>query len=210
MSIKSAIKLARVIENDGNKFLGISFYLPRELYSPENFSSVLDSVTKAFRGRKLSVLDIGGGLDDSFSPDFQRKLEKIKRTLDVQLLTLEPGRNLLDPCIDMVVSVIGLCKRGGYLWAYVDAGIYSGLLDIKLIRKVFEISTLADTKLSPNKRYRYLICGPSSDSLDILGEYRFNVPLNVGDRLRIKNCGAYSFVMRTHFDGSDDLTLQVI
>jgi len=198
--IKRAIELANIIENDGNHFLGISFYLSQEIYNSENFSTVLDCIAKNFKGRSLSVLDIGGGLDDSFSSNFHNKIKEIKELLNIDTIIVEPGRNLLDPCIDMVVSVIGTAKRGDNMWAYIDAGIYSGLLDYVIKDKVFEISILDRTEPS-SKTYKYLLSGPTSDALDFLGEYSFKKQLNAGDKLIIKNCGAYTFVLGTHFSG---------
>lgn len=210
MSLKKATTIANSIESDGNHFLGISFYLPKEIYNPENFTTVLDQISKNFKAKHLEVLDIGGGLDNSFSSNFKDELNKIKQLLNVGTIVVEPGRNLIDPCIDMVVSVIGISKRGRNMWAYIDAGIYSGLLDCIIKNKIFKMSILHKSGSPFSKTYKYAISGPTSDSLDFLGEYTFNAPLDVDDRLIIHNCGAYTYVLNTDFCGAKHFGFEVI
>jgi ornithine decarboxylase len=208
MPLVNVADMRELIKQDGNEFLGISFYIPQELYTQTNFSKTLARITKVFEGDAFQVLDIGGGLDNSFSDDFRKDLASVKKTLNISDIVLEPGRNLLDPCIDMVVSVVGVCKREDQRWAYIDAGIYSGLLDAVIKKRTFEILTFSDTEQSAE--YRYFVAGPTSDSLDFLGEYSFGTELNADDRLIIKNCGAYTYALRTKFGGIDGLGLHVV
>jgi len=208
MPLANIGEMRDLIEQDGNNFLGVSFYIPQELYTPTNFSKVLRRITSAFEGQSFQVLDIGGGLDNSFSDDFGKDLDVARQKLNLRDIILEPGRNLLDPCIDMLVSVIGVCQRGHERWAYIDAGIYSGLLDAVIKKKTFEILSPTGSNQPPS--YNYFIAGPTSDSLDFLGQYSFPRELEAGDRLIAKNCGAYTYVLRTKFGGIDGLELQVV
>lgn len=208
-SIAEALLLADTIENDGYDFQGISFYLPQEYYNSDNFASVLNTLAESFRGTRLSVLDIGGGLDDSSTPGFARVLQNAKQELGFEAIYLEPGRNLLDPCINMVASVIEVRKRGEDMWAYIDAGVYSGLLDTIIKGKRFEIASFPIKNSQPQANFHYKLSGPTSDNLDFLGSYSFESQLERGDKLIIRNCGAYTYVLTTHFAGFETLTLEV-
>lgn len=199
MPLHEAIDLAKIIENGGNSFLGISFYLPKDIFNSENFEKVLNHIGRNVPADYIKVLDVGGGLDNSFSPKFHNQIKNIKKSLNIESIILEPGRNLIDPCMDMIVSVIGVANRGNRMWAYIDTGIYSGLIDHVIKDRVFEILSFNSLESSLPKKFEYIISGPTSDTIDILGEYSFKVPLKVGDRLVIKNSGAYTSILTTNF-----------
>ena len=199
MRIQSARELGVKIENDGHKFLGLSFYLPSEVFNHKRFLAMINHIEETFHGTKLSVLDVGGGLDDSNTPSFRMKLAEVRKELQLDTIIVEPGRNLLDPCIDLVVSVIDVCQRGGDKWAFLDAGIYSGLLDHILKKRRFRIIKAFEPSSIRANKQTYMLSGPTSDSLDLLGKYSFAAPIVAGDRLLVKNCGAYTYVLRTHF-----------
>jgi ornithine decarboxylase len=181
---------------------GLSFYLPPALYSMPNLAHALDAVVTNFRGMDISVLDVGGGLDESDKPDLLKLLNSTKTNLGVTQVIVEPGRNLLDPCIDLLTTVLDIRSRGPQRWAYLDVGIYRGLLDAVLIGKRFPV-TLVNSDPIPDDWHRriYTLVGPSADTLDYLGEYEFPRELVVGDLLQVHSCGAYAWSLRTMFGG---------
>ena len=208
LPITNVKKLIKQIENDGNTFCGISFYLPKELFTSTNFSIMINRIIKEFHDVNIPIIDIGGGLDYYFSEEFEQEILKLKDRMKLNKIIVEPGRNLIDPCIDMIASVIGIRNFNKKLWAYIDVGIYSGLLDAIIKKKKFSIHNIQNNSIEGN--FEYIIAGPSSDTIDIIGHYCFNSPLNEGDKLIIKECGSYTYVFRTHFGGFEQIDFVVV
>ena len=112
-------------------------------------------------------------------------------------LIIEPGRYLLDPCIDMQVEITAIREKQGKKLIFINSGIYNGLLDVVVKRKRFKLVALK--KAEDYSCAEYTICGCSADISDVLGEYVLPENLQVGDALRILNCGAYCSEMATPF-----------
>ncbi len=201
ISLDGGRRLAERIRSDGNQFLGLSFYLPKEKYSTENLQQLVKGIASHFRDLRVQILDIGGGLDDSSDPAFEDVILKVKHAVGPATIVVEPGRRLLDPAIDLLVEVVRVLDRIQGTWAYLDTGIYSGLLDAALKGRRFEIDNPKSVGESTGEEYHYILAGPTSDSLDTLGKYAFNLPVNAGDPLVIKACGAYTTSLTTPFSG---------
>ena len=208
MPINEITNVKEIIEKDNNNFLGVSFYIPKEFYSANNFFKVLNVLKKQFSNTYFEILNIGGGLDNSLSFKFKTYLEDTKSALRAKTLILEPGRNLLNPCIDLLVSVVGVRRRFDLTWVYLDAGIYSGLLDKKLLDRKYEIIPINARKTVKPKVFHF--AGPTSDHIDYIGKYTFTYDIQEGNKLLIKECGAYSDVFKTHFNGIRKISFRTI
>lgn len=200
MLLQDVQELVSTVAVDSNIAIGVSFFLPKALYSSRNFDRVLTHISTAFQNSPVQILDIGGGLDDSYDPAFGAKLSRATQSLGVSRVIVEPGRNLLDPCIDLVTSVLAIRERPDQTWAFLDAGIFRGLLDAALIGRRFDITLASQSGKNPTIR-SYQLVGPSADSHDSLGEYRFEQELRPGDQLVVRECGAYTWSLRTAFSG---------
>lgn len=189
--IPSVIK--KIIQ-DGGELYGISFYLSSEINSYENFIKVLDYL-KTIDLSLFHMVDIGGGINIETLNRLSNKVNDIKALTHGRQIIVEPGKDLLDPCFEMRVSIMAIKESfDGKNKIFIDAGIYNGLLDVIIKDKQFEI---VDTK--GDQHASYYICGCSSDVSDYIGLYSLSSTLQVGDELIIKGCGAYSAVMATNF-----------
>jgi carboxynorspermidine decarboxylase len=57
-------------------------------------------------------------------------------------------------------------------------------------------------RIEPNQGpHEWMVCGKSRLAGDIVGEFRFEQPLQVGDRLSIKDAAAYTMVKKNWFNG---------
>lgn len=196
-----AMKLLRRIRRDGGICDGVSFHLCEDEYTAERFRSIVAKIIDQFGPEGLSVVDIGGGLEDSDTADFSAQINLLKAKMGVWVM-VEPGRNLIGPAVDLIVSVIDVVRRESGAWAYIDCGIYSGLLDavLRKQKQKYEIERL-DTGRTTSPAHEYLIAGPSADIQDTIGIYGFDRPLSPGDRLVFRGMGAYTQVMATTFAG---------
>lgn len=185
----------KIITANNDKVFGISFYLSAEINSLDNFIRVFNAI-ESLNIRNIEVVDIGGGVSVEMLKELESQLKSFKQHIGFTRLIIEPGRNLLDPCIDLVVSVIARRPANdGKNILFIDAGIYNGLLDVIIKKKRFDIVEERENVM----KSRFYVCGFSSDVSDLIGEYELNSNTKVGDKLTFKNCGAYSAVMSTRF-----------
>src|SRR3546814_9547803 len=53
----------------------------------------------------------------------------------------------------------------------------------------------------PDGDHHYMVCGKTCLAGDIFGEARFSAPLQVGDRISIRDAAAYTMVKKNWFNG---------
>jgi ornithine decarboxylase len=197
LSIREAKQLIHEIRKNGNDVIGISFYLFNEVAKIFNLEEILKILSENFLGFNLKYLNIGGGMLFENIKKIENTLNKTKVSIGAASIIIEPGSHLLDPCIDMVVSVTAIKRVNGKKLVFINSGIYSGLIDVIIKKKRFEIFDLKEHRKKESEIA--LVCGSSSDVSDYLGEYSLRSNLEVGDQLIVKGCGAYSSVMQTGF-----------
>ena len=198
-SIDDALSLIHRIQRDKRKILGISFYITAEVNCVNAFERVLNSVAKHFTGISVDYLNIGGGISLDTLKRVGATLQKAKNAVGAKAIILEPGRHLLNPCIDLIVSVVSTRNMGGSRFVFINAGIYHGLIDAVIKKRDYDFE---DNKQSGGSQLVWsYVCGSSSDISDTLGKHLLRNDLAIGDQLTIKECGAYSAVMQTHFYG---------
>lgn len=133
--------------------------------------------------------DIGNGIEKMLHNNF--------KSIDTQLrVAIEPGRAIVGDSAIMVTSIIGKAKRGNENWVYVDVGVFNGFMET-IDGFTYDIKTVKD---SSNVK-KYMIGGPSCDSVDIPFK---NVPLadiKIDDKIYILNAGAYTTVYASTFNG---------
>lgn len=172
----------------------ISFYLSSEINSVENFRKIFQYLQTINLGEFYAV-DIGGGLKIDALNQLASDIDAIRRRTIGNKIIVEPGKDLLDPCFQMKVSIIAEKKSmDGKRILFIDAGIYHGLLDVIVKNKHFDIYDIKN-----GVKEQFFVCGCSSDVSDYIGNYELSNSLNIGDCLYINGCGAYSSVMTTNF-----------
>lgn len=107
---------------------------------------------------------------------------------DLPDLVVEPGRGLVGDAGVLVASVIGIVDRGDQRWVFLDAGVFTGLVETldEAIRD--HLTTTVDGPTGP-----CIFAGPTCDSADVLYEkVPVDLPLGLaeGDRLTFHAAGA--------------------
>lgn len=195
-SLDEITKLKAIISDTKHNFVGYSFYIPQEVNSIDNIKHVIYSLVNNVDFSDCKILDIGGGIPDEAINDIVESTERVCGNI-MPIIIVEPGRHLLDPCIDLSVTVLAIRFKQGKKLVFIDSGIYDGLIDAKIKSKHFEIIT-KDSNYG-NEKEECIICGNSADISDNLGRYILPIDLKVGDNLLILNCGAYCSEMKTNF-----------
>jgi ornithine decarboxylase len=218
LSISDAKDLINLIRNDGNAVVGISFYLFNDKFNESNYmdelwKNLLDKISDNFLGFNLKYLNIGGNIDSIKVNSMKDALEKTKQAIGAEKIIIEPGAPLLNPCINMIVSVIAVRTVNQKRIVFINSGIYSGLIDTIIKKKCFNIEHFDATKnthlINKIEVEECLVCGSSSDVSDFLGEHSLSAKTKVGDKLVIKACGAYSTVMQTKFYKKNKIPMRI-
>jgi ornithine decarboxylase len=184
---------------------GVSFHVGSQQRDPQAWAAPVRSAAGVFdavraAGHHPWLIDLGGGfparLDADLPPvaEYGRTIDRVLTETfgaDRPQTLVEPGRGIARDAGTLVASVVGVVDRGGSRWVFLDAGVYTGLVETldEAIRYRFETPGVAGPT-GP-----CVVAGPSCDSADVLYETT-PVPLPLaltdGDEVLIHAAGAYS------------------
>ena len=110
---------------------------------------------------------------------------------------MEPGAGLIREAGFIVSSVVDVFDSGGRTIAVVDTSINH-------MPEVFEYDFQPDVVgHEDGAPFSYLLAGSTCLAGDVFGDYSFDTPLAVGDRLAFENAGAYTLTKAHMFNGID-------
>jgi ornithine decarboxylase len=205
-----AVDLIMAAFDSGLEVEGLSFHVGSQCTNFENYvtalqlSSDIINEVETRTGRKIRLLDIGGGFPVKYHPevkDFKilaKKLNtEIKRLFpkDMQIIA-EPGRFLVANTCTLVAKVIGKAVRDGKTCYYINDGVYhtySGQVFDHVNYPVLAFDK-GDTKISA-------VFGPTCDAFDTITLSAELPELAIGDLVYSENIGAYSHASSTYFNG---------
>lgn len=186
---------------------GLSFHVGSQTREAAHWNPVLDQVAPLWHaaraaGHDLQLLNIGGGFPAFYGQTVQAPrayaaavMASVKERFgDVAEVMAEPGRGMVAEAGHIVAEVMLVSKKSEddlHRWVYLDIGRFSGLAETEGEAIRYQFVTRHDgTETGP-----CVLAGPSCDSADILYEKRpVQLPMSLrdGDRIVIRNCGAYT------------------
>lgn len=177
---------------------GFMFHNNCENGQLERFAAMLDHIERQFGHliRQMEWISLGGGI--SFThPDypleaFAERLKRFAGDNQVQVY-LEPGEAAVAGSTTLEVSVLDTLNNGKNL-AIVDSSIEAHMLDLL----VYRYNARIESRPGPEA---WMVCGKSCLAGDVFGEFGFDKPLQVGDRLSIEDAAAYTMVKKNWFNG---------
>ncbi|MEN5297127.1 carboxynorspermidine decarboxylase [Brucella sp. TWI559] len=162
------------------------------------FDKMLTDIEEKFGSllHRVEWVSLGGGIhftgDDYPVDDFCARLKAFSEKFDVQVY-LEPGEASITKTTTLEVTVLDTLYNGKNL-AVVDSSIEAHMLDLLIYRE--------KAKMAPNNgEHSYMICGKSCLAGDIFGEFNFDKPLQIGDRLSFEDAAGYTMVKKNWFNG---------
>jgi ornithine decarboxylase len=202
-STGEAVSILREAARLGLRPDGVSFHVGSQQRDPEAWAKPVAAAATVFEALRADglepwLLDLGGGfpapLDASCPPPraygaaIERHLAEAFR--DRRPTTIaEPGRGIAADAGVLVTTVIGVVHRGGTRWLFLDAGVFTGL--VETLEEAIRYPLATDVG---GPTGRCVLAGPTCDSADVLHqETMVELPLALaeGDQVRFHCAGVY-------------------
>lgn len=162
------------------------------------FDRMLTDIEQKFGSllNRVEWVSLGGGIhftgDDYPLDEFCARLKAFSEKFGIQVY-LEPGEASITRTTTLEVTVLDTLFNGKNL-AIVDSSIEAHMLDLLIYRE--------KAKMAPNNgEHSYMVCGKSCLAGDIFGEFTFDKPLSIGDRLSFEDAAGYTMVKKNWFNG---------
>ncbi|MBS0250608.1 MAG: carboxynorspermidine decarboxylase [Proteobacteria bacterium] len=168
----------------------------------EGSVGLIEHVARTFGDyvRRVKVVNFGGGhFINKPGYDISKLIAAIrafKTEFNVDVV-LEPGAGLVVDTGYLVGSVLGLHHNGKDI-AILDASASTHMPDVLEVPYTPHVIGAAEPG---QKVHGYILGGKTCMTGDIIGEYSFDAPLNVGDRIIFTDMMQYSFVKNNTFNG---------
>ncbi|WP_461538455.1 type III PLP-dependent enzyme [Spongorhabdus nitratireducens] len=205
--LEAALPLLRKAKAMGLKVSGLCFHVGSQVIHPGRYVDAINHCRElieqaAAEGMPLEVLDIGGGFPVPYDAplpaisEFCRPIREALSLLPQEMKVIaEPGRFLAAEAVTAVCSVMGVAKREGRWWHYLDDGVYGSYSGILFDHTRFPLSVLKQGPLEPA-----VLTGPTCDSNDIVDENIMMPVLEEGDLVIGRYMGAYTSASATDFN----------
>lgn len=208
------------------KPVGLSFHVGSQTKRAAMWRRVLEQVAAVWHaaqdaGHELRLLNIGGGFPAFYGQEIdapmiyaQDVMSQISELFgEVPEIMAEPGRGMVAEAGAIAAEVLLVSKKSDndlHRWVYLDIGRFSGLAETE--GEAIRYQFLTDRDHEPTGSC--ILAGPSCDSADVLYEkqpVQLPIGLQAGDRIVIRNCGAYtSTYASVGFNGFPPLDVVVI
>ena len=215
-SMDEAARLLLLAPSLGLRPYGVTFHVGSQCTNTDQFALALDQCGLLLRrlsrqGLIVEMLDVGGGMPAQYSepvPSIGEIGGVIEAAIErlpyrPELIAAEPGRFLVAESSVLVSTVIGIAKRSGERWAYLDVGGFNGLMEAVQTGGRWRLplqTNRADEDVA--RQALFTVTGPSCDSTDTMF-YDVALPdtLETGDRIYIGSAGAYTLSYASSFNG---------
>jgi len=195
-------ELRGVHTGNGTTLKGISGVHVHTNCDSEDFGQLLATVQRMDEGipkvlDRVQWVNLGGGYlfeeDLDYRPLFQA-VDLLARKYGLGVF-IEPGAAAVRSAGSLVATVSDLFERDGCRIAVLDASVNH-------LPETFEYNYKVDvTNEVDDGDHTYTLAGSSCLAGDLFGEYTFDAPLRVGQRLVFEDVGAYSLVRAHRFNG---------
>jgi ornithine decarboxylase len=222
-STSEAVEVLRLAAGLGLDPAGVSFHVGSQQRDPGAWDAPIEASSRVFAalreaGLRPWLLDLGGGFPaaleggapalDAYGAAIRRSLRKRFGSRRPRTL-IEPGRSIVADSGRLVTSVVAVVHRGDTRWVYLDAGVFTGLVETldEAIRYRLETDVAGPTGPC-------VLAGPTCDSADVLYEKQpVHLPLALGegDRVVLTSAGAYTTCYSTvGFNGFAPLPTELV
>jgi len=121
---------------------------------------------------------------------------------NIQLI-FEPGESVVKDSGHFVTTVVDIIDGS---MAILDTSIEAHMLDIAITKVSPEVAGAS----KDSGEYPYQLIGMSCIAGDIIGDYYFSRPLEIGDRVIFEDMMSYSMVKQTEFNGIEKAEFRIV
>lgn len=168
----------------------------------ETFARLINKVTEDFSEflNHISWINFGGGQLIA-SPNYN--IECLKQPISKLIsqyglsVYIEPCESIVADCGYLIATVLDIVNNKKTI-AILDTSVPCHM------PSVLEMPYIPDViypKNSKTKKFSYILAGCSCLAGDIIGEYSFEMPLKIGDKIVFSEMGAYTFGRQNYFNG---------
>lgn len=171
-------------------------------HGAETFAKVINNFVSKFGTLlpHLSWINLGGGqrlADEDYKIELLYDLiSRLVKDFELEVY-VEPCEAVVTGSGYLVSTVLDVVKNGKET-AILDASALCHMPDVLEMPYRPDIVFPSDGN---HGNYRYIFAGVSCLAGDIIGEYEFNVPIQVGDKIIFSDMGAYTFAKENYFNG---------
>lgn len=220
-----ASHVADVAKAHGLNPIGISFHIGSQTRHPEMWDETLTKMSKIWHDISakytLTMLNLGGGFPTHYDKDITDHetygsylMQAVKTHFgNIEYIMAEPGRGIVGNAGYMAATVLLVSQKSTtdtQRWVYLDVGKFSGLAETD--EEAIKYQFIVPEKSNNNEPF--IIAGPTCDSADVLySDHKVMLPNDIapGDKIVIKNCGAYTTTYSTvAFNGFPPLGVVVL
>ena len=204
-STSESVEILRYAATLGLRVDGVSFHVGSQQRDPEMWGAPIAAAATVFAelhkdGLEPWLLDIGGGFPASLDADCpppEAYGAAIERHLTAAFgehrptTIAEPGRGIAADAGELVATVIGVVQRAQTRWVFLDAGVFTGL--VETLEEAIRYPLSTDRDGGPTGPC--VLAGPTCDSTDVLYEQTMvELPLDLaeGDQVRFGCAGVYT------------------
>lgn len=178
---------------------GVHFHTVFSVMSFEPLFRTFEVIKKKLGARwgQVKWLNLGGGYLYDQIEDLGVFIEWVRALKSESALEvyIEPGKAIVGQSGVLLTTVVD---------SFVSNGKNIAVLDTTVNHhpEVFEYQFQPELhEHRPGGQYSFILAGSSCLAGDLFGEYRFDRPLVIGDKLIFKNAGAYTLVKAHRFNG---------
>lgn len=182
---------------------GLHFHTLCEL-NADSLQRTLPEVEKQFGEyiKKMDWINFGGGhhiTRDDYDVDLLCKLiaDFYSRYQNLKTIYLEPGEAIALNTGILIASVLDIVHNELDI-AILDTSCSAHMPDV--LEMPYRPS-IPGASLPEEKPYTYRLAGPTCLAGDVIGDYSFDAPLKVGDKLVFGDMAHYTMVKNTMFNG---------
>lgn len=189
---------------------GLSFHVGSQCTNFNNYIQALQLSANIIKevetrlGKKLIILDIGGGFPVKYDPKvkaFKLLAKKLNSEIarlfspDMHILA-EPGRFMVADACTVVAKVVGKTVRDGKPCYYINDGVYHTFSG-----QIFDHCNYPVRAFKDGEKKISAVFGPTCDALDTITLSADLPDLEIHDLVYAENIGAYSHASSTYFNG---------
>ncbi len=195
--------------------VGVSFHVGSQCLTPTAYERGVALAGRVVRAAGVApdIFDVGGGFPVAYPDSVPPPLADIVAAIDGAVARLalpetcavwcEPGRALVAAGQSLVVQV--LARRGRFL--YINDGIYGTLADAGALNFRYPCRLIRNGRSATGGGLEaFGLFGPTCDSADRMdGPFLLPGDVAEGDWIELGQLGAYGAVLRTGFNGFDQI-----